>query len=99
MIEIALEDAAVRAALARLTGRLDDAAPAMAEIAEGLLEATRARFRTGTDPEGAPWAPRSPATLAAYARARPPKRPGETPLTLEGCVPRARGDDEQRLEQ
>lgn len=86
MITIELDDAGVRAALGRLTGRLDDASPAMAEIAEVLLESTRGRFRTGTDPEGAPWAPRSPATLAAYARARPPKRPGEKPLTLEGLL-------------
>lgn len=84
MITITLDDAAATAALGRLVARLGDASPAMAEVAEVLAEGTQARFRTGTDPSGSPWAPRSPATLAAYARARPPKRPGEHPLTLTG---------------
>lgn len=82
MIEIALDDAELRGALDRLVGALADPAPAMADIADLLFESTDQRFDTGLSPAGTPWAPRSPATLAAYAAARPVKRPGPKPLTV-----------------
>ncbi len=87
MIVIALDDADLRGRIAGMLAALGDGGPAMAEIAEYLAESTRRRFLTETDPEGRAWAPRSPATLAAYAARNPPERPGRI-LTLHGQLSR-----------
>lgn len=71
MIRIDIDDESVRAALDRLIGRAEDATPAMREIGELLVERTRARFRHGQAPDGAPWAPLSPTTLARKRDPRP----------------------------
>lgn len=71
MIRIDIDDQNVRTALDRLIGRVEDASPAMREIGELLIERTRARFRQGQAPDGTPWAPPSPVTLARKRDPRP----------------------------
>jgi phage gpG-like protein len=75
MIEIRLEDDAVRAALARRAARLTDMTPVMQAIGDVLMASTRDRRLAGRIPDGSPFAPRAQTTLARYAAMRPPARP------------------------
>ena len=84
MIEIRVEDEAVRAALQQLSARLIDMTPAMQEIGEALMTSTKDRMLAGRTPEGAPFAPRSQTTLDRYASGRPPVRPRGGPLNRYG---------------
>lgn len=68
MISIEYNDPEVTAALGRLAGLLDDMSPAMSEIGLFLVRTSKARFGSETDPDGNPWAPRSPVTIAHYQR-------------------------------
>lgn len=52
--------------------------PAMREIGDALVESTRKRFDTETDPQGNRWAPNSPVTLA--------KKSGTKILTDSGAL-------------
>lgn len=63
-LEVKGDDPAL--AFAELDRRLTDLSPIMAQIAEFLLETTLARFQQGVAPDGSPWAPKSPSTIAAY---------------------------------
>lgn len=54
--------------LAAVLTALQDTEPLMAQIAEFLLDETVARFAKGQGPDGKPWAPKSKATIAAYAQ-------------------------------
>jgi phage virion morphogenesis protein len=69
MYSIEISDAAVTAALDRLAGALADMTPAMEEIGEALTASTQDRMQAGLQPDGAPFAPRSPVTLARYEKA------------------------------
>lgn len=59
---IELDDAEVRAALRRVIDRGRDLRPVLLSIGETLSESTKERFRTGTAPDGTPWAPNSEVT-------------------------------------
>lgn len=52
--------------VSRLLDRLIDPAPMLMEIGEDLADSTMERFRTGTAPDGSPWAPNSATTVAIY---------------------------------
>lgn len=67
------------AALARVQAALTDTRPLMQDIGEFMQRSTQANFAAGTDPQGQPWAPRSPVTLARYEKSK--DRPGPRPLT------------------
>ena len=54
-VGIEVDDAAVRAALTRLIGALDDPRPVMNEIAKKLEASTIDRFERERGPGGAPW--------------------------------------------
>ena len=77
-IAVEIKDDAVSTSLARVAEAMSDLSPLMNEIALTLADQTDERFRTGTDPDGNPWRPRSPVTLAAYARRG--DKPGPRPL-------------------
>ncbi|WP_036797495.1 phage virion morphogenesis protein [Leisingera caerulea] len=47
---------------------LEDPSEAMADIGELLLSSSQDRMQRGENPDGSPFAPRSPATLARYAK-------------------------------
>jgi len=80
IIEIQIDDAEVRAELRRLLAKLHDFTPFFNDVGEQLLNSTRERFRSQRAPDGAPWAPLSP----AY-RARKPKHK-DLILTLNGYL-------------
>ncbi|TYO91431.1 phage virion morphogenesis protein [Oceanicella actignis] len=64
MITVTVDDEAVLTGLQRLSGRLDDMRPVMAEIGEALREASMEAFADQSSPEGAAWRPLSPVTIA-----------------------------------
>lgn len=66
MISIDIDDREVVAALGRLRDRVgaDGLKPALALIGEHLVETTKQRFADGRGPDGSPWAPNAPSTLA-----------------------------------
>lgn len=72
MIRLEINDTAVNRALDELSQKLDDMTPLMTGIGEFLTTSTKDRFETGRAPDGTPWAPKSPVTLAAYARRNEP---------------------------
>lgn len=79
MITTEINEPQVRAALERMLAGVTDMSQVMTDIAEYLAEATKARFATGKAPDGEAWAPKSPATLAAYG-ARKSNRVDTRPL-------------------
>lgn len=66
MIRIDINDAAVSAALARLSARVTDLAEPLGDIGEMMVASTQDRMSKGLTPEGTPFAPRSPTTVAIY---------------------------------
>ena len=66
MIEVQINDEEVVARFQALQARYADMSPAMNEIGFALVETTRERFFQGVSPDGVAWAPKSPATIAAY---------------------------------
>jgi phage virion morphogenesis protein len=70
MIDIELDDAQLRRAIAHAQRRMGDLRPVMQEIGEYLVVSTKERFATSTAPDGSRWAPNSEATVAALLRAR-----------------------------
>lgn len=87
MIEVNLNTDAITDALAGLMASLSDMTPIMNEIGAHLRDTTEDRFKTGKGPDGAAWAPRSPATLKRYAKLG--LTPGKVPLTLTGAMSNA----------
>ena len=61
-IHVEFDDVEVRRALDRLQAAGADLRPVMEDIGAHLVDTTRERFSTQTDPDGAAWAPLSPAT-------------------------------------
>jgi phage virion morphogenesis protein len=64
MIRIQIDDQKVRAELRKLSGRLGNMAPFYKNVGEELVESTKERFNEQLDPEGKPWRPLKPATMA-----------------------------------
>jgi hypothetical protein len=65
--DVELDDAELRRWLQRAERTLGDLTPAFQDIGELLIERTRARFRSGTAPDGTAWAPLSETTLERRA--------------------------------
>ena len=79
-LHVEVDDARVRAALDRLQAAGTDLRPVMEDVGEYLLRTTRERFRDQEDPDGAPWAPLSPAYRARKRRKQ------NMVLTLDGYL-------------
>lgn len=65
-IEVTWDDAEIKKALLNLQNIMDDIADPLNVIGLQLVESTKRRFETSTDPDGNSWAPNSPATIAKY---------------------------------
>lgn len=61
---ITVKDEGIQAALKALSARINNMAPVLQTIGEGIVERTKHRFDTSTAPDGTPWKPNSAATLA-----------------------------------
>jgi phage virion morphogenesis protein len=66
---VTLDDAAVQAGLARLSGLLADPAPLLAKLGQRLTTSSVRRFDTNIGPDGKSW----PALNPAYAEVRRPE--------------------------
>ncbi|MBX9812227.1 MAG: phage virion morphogenesis protein [Burkholderiales bacterium] len=66
MIRIEIDDRAVLGALSELMRRVADPTPALRDIGEYMIIATRRRFGEGRAPDGTPWAPNSSVTVMRY---------------------------------
>ena len=67
-IQIELDDQQARDALRRLIHSGQDLSPVLRDIGEHLLNTTRQRFNDEQDPDGKPWEPLSPTTIARKKR-------------------------------
>jgi phage virion morphogenesis protein len=63
---IAVDDAAVMAALQRIRARTENLGPVLKAIGEDLVGSTKQRFATATSPDGTPWARNSDVTISRY---------------------------------
>ena len=79
MITVELKTDDLTRALEQLQRQLSDMTPVMQGIGEYLVESTKARFVAGVDPDGNPWAAKSPVTMATTA-AREKKAADPRPL-------------------
>jgi phage virion morphogenesis protein len=68
MIDVTLEDQQVQAALSRLSARVDDLRPVLADVGEELVTRIVDTFERETDPWGEPWQPHAQSTRRARAR-------------------------------
>lgn len=68
MIEVEFNDAEVTLALARALEALGDLREFMGDAGEILPSSTQDRIQRGVQPDGEPFAPRSPATVRRYER-------------------------------
>ena len=64
MIRVEVKSGQARAALRRMLAELENPASALSEIGDMLIASTKQRFETKRAPDGAPWAPLSPVTVA-----------------------------------
>lgn len=68
MIQVEINDAEVRDTIRRLRQATRDLRPALRDIGEYLLRATKQRFAAGVAPDGTRWAANTEATLEATLR-------------------------------
>ncbi len=66
-MKIELQTAEAQRVLDELIRRMTDFSQPMQDIGELMVESTRQNFVEGSSPDGVPWAPKSQATLDAYA--------------------------------
>lgn len=79
-IDITIDDAELKAGLARLAAKLGNLKPFFNDVGETLLNSTRARFTSQTDPDGHGWKPLS----EDYRRHK--QRNADKILTLSGAL-------------
>jgi len=65
-ITITPEDHGIGVALERIIETGKSPRPLLSAIGETLVDSTKRRFQTSTDPEGKPWAPNSPVTIERH---------------------------------
>lgn len=94
-MRVEINDAQIRQAFAALEHALTDMSLAMDEIGQTLVYSTKQRMQRGESPDGTPFAPRSPVTLARYEAED--KKPGPHPLwltrTMQSNIAHASGPD------
>tara|TARA_B110000211_G_scaffold15953_1_gene16687 strand:+ start:17478 stop:17999 length:522 start_codon:yes stop_codon:yes gene_type:complete len=66
-INVSIYDAEVRPALEALQDAIGNVDPVLAQIGEYLIDSTKDRFKTATDPNGNAWAANKDSTLENYA--------------------------------
>lgn len=65
---LTVQDQEVQRLLDQLIERAGNPKAALAAIGDDIIERVKQRFATSTDPDGNPWKPNSPVTLAIFAR-------------------------------
>lgn len=67
---VEVKDQEVTARLRELATKVSRPQPVLQAIGEDIMERTKERFSTGTDPAGARWAPNARSTIEAYLERR-----------------------------
>lgn len=75
MIKVEFKYQAVSDVLAETARRLGDMKPLHESIGEYVVEATKARFKKGIDPDGNAWTPKKQATIDRYKANKDGDRP------------------------
>lgn len=65
---IEVKDSGVQAALDALAAKVGNLQPILQTIGEDLMARSKARFQTGTGPDGRRWLPNARSTIEAYVR-------------------------------
>lgn len=65
--DVTVQNQEVQRLLNAVIARAGNPKPALEAIGEDIVERIKQRFQTSTDPDGNPWKPNSPVTLALYA--------------------------------
>lgn len=86
MLDVVVDDSAIGKALEGLVERLGDLTTPLLDIAEYLHQSTDDRFRKQVAPDGTPWAPLAPSTLAAKRSKRILRDSGNLQDTLRSNV-------------
>lgn len=73
-VSVDINDQEVVSALQSLQHQIGNTAPVLKQIGELLIDSTRQRFQTTTDPDGNKWDDNSAVTLQRYARRFKTKR-------------------------
>jgi phage virion morphogenesis protein len=85
-ITVRIDDAELRKAIDRVIDHMADLTPAMQEIGDYMITATRSRFDTETAPDGSKWAALSPRYAARKARMRSVVDGGKRILAKRGTL-------------
>jgi phage virion morphogenesis protein len=85
-ITVRIDDAELRKAIDRVIDHMADLTPAMQEIGDYMITATRDRFDTETAPDGSKWAALSPRYAARKARMRSVVDGGKRILAKRGTL-------------
>jgi len=67
-LEVDYNEEQTRSLLLELCGRMEDMTPVFAEIGEIVTESVQRNFEEHRAPDGTPWAPLAPSTVAARAK-------------------------------
>lgn len=86
MLEVFIDTSPVGKALDDLTERLGDLTTPLNDIAEYLHQSTDNRFRQQVAPDGSPWAPLAPSTLARKKGGRTLREKGTLQDTMRHTV-------------
>ncbi|VXC72103.1 putative Phage virion morphogenesis (tail completion) protein [Pseudomonas sp. 8Z] len=86
MLDVEVSDSQVGELLAKLAERMGDLRTPLEDIREYLHQSTDERFRQQVGPDGSPWAPLAPSTLARKKGPRTLRESGDLQDTLRGQV-------------
>lgn len=85
-LDVAVDSSQLDELLAKLAERLGDLRTPLEDIREYLHQSTDERFRQQVGPDGSPWAPLAPSTLARKKGPRTLRESGDLQDTLRGQV-------------
>lgn len=85
-LDVAVDSSQLGELLAKLADRLGDLRTPLEDIREYLHQSTDERFRQQVGPDGSPWAPLAPSTLARKKGPRTLRESGDLQDTLRGQV-------------
>lgn len=85
-LDVAVDSSQLGELLTKLAERLGDLRTPLEDIREYLHQSTDERFRQQVGPDGSPWAPLAPSTLARKKGPRTLRESGDLQDTLRGQV-------------
>lgn len=81
---IKIDDRELTDRFSDVIARVQNPRPMLDEIGDAMIAATKARFGSGTGPDGTPWAPNRPSTLARWLGTKSGSRKKNGELSKKG---------------